>query len=77
MIKGKVKVFDERNYVRLENSINGFLETIDIRQVIKTEFSTTNYNSTLTFCAIIYYVGIEDIRDAKIEGILDVKWNFT
>ena len=73
MIKGKVKVFDERNYVRLENSINGFLETIDIRQVIKTEFSTTNYNSTLTFCAIIYYVGIEDIRDAKIEGILDVK----
>ena len=73
MIKGKVKVFDERNYVRLENSINQFLETVDIRQVIKTEFSTTNYNSTLTFCAIIYYVGIEDIRDAKIEGILDIK----
>lgn len=73
MIKGKVKVFDERNYVRLENSINDFLETIDIRQVIKTEFSTTKDNSVQSFSAIIYYVQLEDIRDAKIEGVLDIK----
>ena len=73
MIRGKVKVFDERNYVRLENSINDFLETIDIRQVIKTEFSTTKDNSVQSFSAIIYYVQLEDIRDAKIEGVLDIK----
>jgi hypothetical protein len=72
MIKAKVKVFDEQFSSILQNNINEFLNQIDIRQVIKTEYSTA-YGSRMCFSAIIYYVEFEDIRDAKIESVLDIK----
>jgi hypothetical protein len=77
MINCKVKTFDEEYVHRLEQNMNEFLETIDVRQIIKTEYSssvsTEGYNTKRTFSAVIYYVGIDDIRDAKIEGVLDIK----
>ena len=77
MINCKVKIFDEEWASRLEQYMNEFLETIDVRQIIKTEYSssvsTEGYNTKRTFSAVIYYVGIEDIRDAKIENVLEIK----
>lgn len=77
MINCKVKIFDEEYTSRLENSINEFLLTIDSRQIIKTEYSSSisdsQYSTKRSFSAIIYYVELEDIRDAKIEGVLEIK----
>jgi hypothetical protein len=72
MITAKVKIFEEQFSSILQNSVNEFLSKIDIRQVVKTEYSTA-YGSRMCFSAIIYYVDFEDIRDAKIESVLDIK----
>jgi len=73
MITAKVKVFEEQFSSILQNSVNEFLSKIDIRQVVKTEYSTAAYGNRMCFSAIIYYVELEDIRDAKIESVLDIK----
>lgn len=75
MINAKVKIFKEDYPHNLEQKINEFLETIDIRQVIKTDFSTISVERIPYhyFTAIIYYIELEDVRDAKIENLLDNK----
>lgn len=77
MIKAKVKLFDKEHGSTLESAINEFLQTIDVRQIIKTEYSSSisdsQYTTKRTFSAIIYYVELADIRDAKIENVLEVK----
>jgi hypothetical protein len=77
MIKAKVKLFDKEHVSTLESAINEFLQTIDVRQIIKTEYSSSisdsQYSTKRTFSAIIYYVESADMRDAKIENILDIK----
>ncbi len=77
MINTKVKLFDEEYVSRLEHEMNIFLQTIDVRQIIKTEYSssvsTEGYNTKRSFSAIIYYVELSDIRDAKIENVLEIK----
>lgn len=74
MINAKVKIFKEEYPHLLQNSINEFLQTIDIRQVIKTDFNISGGPTyTMNYSTIIYYVELEDIRDAKIESILDKK----
>ena len=40
MINAKVKIFNEEYPSSLESSINEFLKTIDVRQIIKTEYSS-------------------------------------
>jgi hypothetical protein len=78
MIKAKVKMFNEDYPFSLEKEINEFLETIDVRQIIKTEYSS---NMSLgqydvmkrSFSAIIYYVEMADVRDAKIDNVLEIK----
>ena len=72
MINAKVKVFKEEYSHNLEVSINTFLETIDIRQVIKTDFSISSVGYTINYTAIIYYVSFEDIRGIKLEKILEI-----
>lgn len=73
MINAKVKVFKEEYSHNLEVSINTFLETIDIRQVIKTDFSiSSSVGYTINYTAIIYYVSFEDIRGIKLEKILEI-----
>jgi len=66
-VNAKVKVLGAQYYSDLEEEVNSFLTTIDVRQIIKTEFSSSG-NSTVT--AMIYYIGIDDIRDIKIDNIL-------
>jgi hypothetical protein len=77
MIKAKVKIFNADYESYLEDSVNQFLETIDVRQIIKTEYSSSmavsQYNTIRSHSAVIYYVELADVRDAKIENILEIK----
>lgn len=77
MINAKVKIFNEEYPSSLESSINEFLKTIDVRQIIKTEYSSGasvgQYLTIRTNTAIIYYVELADVRDAKIDNVLEIK----
>lgn len=77
MIKAKVKVFQEDYTAYLEGSISAFLETIDVRQIIKTEYSSSvsagPHQTIRSYSAIIYYVELADIRDVKIDNVLEIK----
>ena len=78
MIKAKVKMFNEDYPFSLEKEINEFLETIDVRQIIKTEYSSSmslgQYDMMKkSFSAVIYYVELADVRDAKIDNVLEIK----
>ena len=73
MINAKVKIFYGEYSTRLEGEMNEFLKTIDVRQIIKTDYSTAAASSSYRYTAIIYYVDLEDIRDAKIENVLEIK----
>jgi hypothetical protein len=53
--------------------MNEFLQTIDVRQIIKTDYSTAATSSAYRYTAIIYYVDLADIRDVKIENVLEIK----
>lgn len=56
MINAKCKMLYDEYATQLEVKVNQFLQTIDIRQIVKIDY--------------IIYVDIEDIREAKIESIL-------
>ena len=77
MINAKVKVFNEDYDSYLEDSVNKFLETIDVRQIIKTEYSSSMsagpHQVIRSLSAIIYYVDLADVRDAKIDNFLEIK----
>ena len=77
MINAKVKIFYEDYAHTLENVVNDFLKTIDVRQIIKTEYSTCvaagQYNTIRSHSVIIYYVELADVRDAKIDNVLEIK----
>lgn len=72
MINGKVKMFNQSYITDLQNEINEFLKTIDIRQVIKMENFAVGDAKKRIYCAITY-VDIDDIRDVKIDNILEIK----
>jgi hypothetical protein len=77
MINAKVKIFNEDYNSYLEDEVNKFLETIDVRQIIKTEYSSSmvvsQYTTIKSYSAIIYYVELADVRDAKIDNVLEIK----
>lgn len=73
MINAKVKVINTDWYSELERQINDFLKTIDVRQIIKTEYSSSVHSHVKSFSVIIYYIKIEDVRDLKIDHVLDIK----
>lgn len=77
MINAKVKIFYEDYAHTLENVVNDFLKTIDVRQIIKTEYSSSmavsQYNTIRSHSVIIYYVELADVRDAKIDNVLEIK----
>jgi hypothetical protein len=68
MINAQVKVINTDWYSELERQINDFLKTIDVRQIIKTEYSSSVHSHVKSFSVIIYYVEIEDVRDLKIDN---------
>lgn len=73
MINAQVKVINTDWYSELERQINDFLKTIDVRQIIKTEYSSSISSHAKSFSVIIYYVEIEDVRDLKIDHVLEIK----
>lgn len=73
MINTKVKVINNSSSYHFQEDVNKFLETIDTRQIVKSEFSTSATTHTTHFSVMIYYVPFEDIRDAKIDNILEIK----
>jgi len=66
MINAKVKYI-----ISYPSMINGevsqFLKTIDVRQIIKIEHT----RSDSQIICLIMYLDLEDIRESKIESILD------
>jgi predicted RNase H-related nuclease YkuK (DUF458 family) len=78
MINAKVKIFNEDYESYLEDSVNQFLKTIDVRQILKTEYSSSmavGGDSVVlrSYSAIIYYVELADVRDIKIDNVLEIK----
>jgi hypothetical protein len=77
MINAKVKIFNEDYNYSLEDEVNKFLETIDVRQIIKTEYSSSmavsQHTKIRSYSVIIYYVELADVRDAKIDNVLEIK----
>lgn len=74
MINTKVKLINETNEIKFEREVSDFLNTIDIRQIVKSDFSTCcTSTGGVKFTVMIYYVGIDDVRDAKIDNILEIK----
>jgi len=77
MIKSKVKILNAEFPSTLEDLVNEFLETIDVRQIIKTEYSssvaTSQYGTIRSHSVIIYYVELADVREVKIENVLEIK----
>jgi len=77
MINAKVKILNAEFPSTLEDLISEFLETIDVRQIIKTEYSssvaTGQYGTIRSHSVIIYYVELADVREVKIENILEIK----
>ena len=77
MINAKVKIFNDDYESYLEDSVNQFLQTIDVRQILKTEYSSSvsvgPHSTIRSYSAIIYYVELADVREAKIENVLEIK----
>ena len=75
MINAQVKIINEEYAGSLETEINKFLKTIDVRQIIKTEYSAcvSAVPTQRSFSVTIYYVNFEDVRDVKLDNVLEVK----
>ena len=69
MINAKCKMLYDEYATQLEVKVNQFLQTIDIRQIVKIDYMASGESYKKVYCSIIY-VDIEDIREAKIESIL-------
>lgn len=72
MINAKVKIFNASTSNDLETLINDFLGKIDIRQVVKMDYQVSG-DSTKRSYMLITYIDFEDIRDIKIDNILNIK----
>lgn len=67
MINAKIKII--AGYPsEAENQANNFLKTIDVRQIVKIEQSS---GSEYKLIVMITYLEFEDIRESRIECILD------
>jgi hypothetical protein len=75
MINYKVKILSDEYVFRLEKEINDWLKTVDARQIIKSDYTSSSnpLTNNITFSAIFYYVEYADIRDLKIDNILEIK----
>lgn len=68
-ISPKVKmIITHQGAEDLEKKINGFLSDIDVRQIVKIQYQ---YPEISRHCCMILYVNLEDVRDLKIESVLD------
>ena len=67
MINGKVKMIYELHQSSLEQEVNDFLSTIDIRQIIKISYTASDHQH---YSCMILYVEADDLRDIKIDNVL-------
>ena len=75
MINAKVKFIHNYSW-EIDKNVNDFLQTIDVRQIIKIEMSTiSDKNVGNQVTCLIMYLELADIRESKIESILDKKIN--
>jgi hypothetical protein len=71
MINAKAKFIIEYSGM-VDLRVNEFLKTIDVRQIIKIELGSLNDNR---ITCLITYLELDDIRESKIESILDKKYS--
>lgn len=68
MVNMKIKVIKGESGDNFEMVLNKFLQTIDVRQIIKIEHQ---YDDKSTYRAFVYYINeFSDLRDLKIDSIL-------
>jgi hypothetical protein len=70
MINAKVKYIISYPSM-IDREVNNFLQTIDVRQIIKIDFVYVGSDSQII--CLIMYLELADIRESKIESILDKK----
>ena len=78
MVKCKVKVFSVTSgNDRLETQVNEFLDTVDVRQILKIDyqFTTAVTPSSIFYprSCMITYIGYDDIRELKLDTLLNSK----
>lgn len=73
MINAKLKLFESESTYHLQKEVNNFLQTIDIRQVIKTEHAAAAAQMGYRYTVVIYYIEKEDIREIRIDDVLNIK----
>ena len=66
MVNEKIKMFYDSYQTSLEDEVNQFLCTIDIRQIIKISYNSTDQE----YSCMILYVESDDLRDIKIDNVL-------
>lgn len=67
MVNGKIKIFQTTDWIEeLEDDINEFLASIDIRQVVSIKYSGTKDS----YSCMILYLEKDDLRDIKIDTVL-------
>ena len=72
MVYAKVKIMNASTSNDLEEMINSFLSTIDVRQVVKMDYQVSGDSHKSSYI-LITYIDFEDIRDIKIDNILNIK----
>lgn len=71
MVNAKVEIISNNDTEDLQRDINEFLALMDIRQVIRMEYSMGKAQYGEIYSCIIMYIKLADIRDIKIDTILD------
>ena len=69
MASAKVRFFYDSYASDLESDVNDFLESLDVRQIIKIQHSASDN----IFSCMIVYVELDDIRDMNIDSVLKDK----
>lgn len=70
MINAKAELIHSSYANDFRKDLDDFLNKIDVRQIVKMEYSTTYTGSSRMFSVLIMYISMEDVRTSKIEGIL-------
>lgn len=71
MVIPKVKLFNSGDPSTLQNMINEFLSTMDVRQIVKMDYNNSRHQFSQTYSCLIMYIGLEDVRGIKIDTVLD------
>lgn len=71
MVIPKVEIFSSNDADDLQNDINEFLSDMDVRQVVSMQYSNSRNQYNQTYSCLIMYIELADVRDVKIDTVLD------